>query len=175
VNLLGVLVQRATGNSLPDFAAEALFAPIGVTSAAWEPLEAGIVNGGSGLQLTGRDLLRVGQLVLQEGRSGERQVVPASWVREMIAPRFTWHETVGEQGGVTYGYLWWVADGPPVPAVFAWGYGGQFVYVAPTIDLVAVATTEWQGISSDSAAQGLPGTVLNVIVHDVVAAATPTR
>jgi CubicO group peptidase (beta-lactamase class C family) len=174
VHLLGVLLQRATGTPLPDFATEALFAPIGVTSAMWEPLEAG-VNGGSGLQLTGRDLLRVGQLVLQEGRSGERQVVPASWVSAMTTPRFTWREAVGEQGGVSYGYLWWVADGPPVAAVFAWGYGGQFVYVAPTLDLVAVATTDWQGISSDSAAQGLPVTVLNVIVQNVVAAATPAR
>ena len=171
VHLLGLLLTRATGASLPAFADTALFRPAGITSAVWEPLENGTVNGGSGIRLTGRDLLRFGQLVLQGGRSGERQVLPPAWLQAMAAPRFAWRVTEGRQAGVTYGYLWWVADGPPLPAVFAWGFGGQFVYVAASLDLVAVATTEWQGVTRDSAAAGLDQQVLSVIVGGVLPAA----
>ena len=171
VHLLGLLLTRATGASLPAFADTALFRRAGVTSAVWEPLENGTVNGGSGIRLTGRDLLRFGQLVLQGGRSGERHVLPPAWLQAMAAPRFAWRVTEGRQAGVTYGYLWWVADGPPLPAVFAWGFGGQFVYVAASLDLVAVATTEWQGVTRDSAAAGLDQQVLSVIVGGVLPAA----
>lgn len=80
VHLLGVLVQRAAGAPLPEFADSVLFMPAGITSAIWEPLDSGTVNGGSGIALTGRDLLRYGQLLLQEGRSGNRQIIPADWV-----------------------------------------------------------------------------------------------
>jgi CubicO group peptidase (beta-lactamase class C family) len=169
VHVLGVLLTRATAVSLPEFADEALFHQIGITSAVWEPLENGTVNGGSGLALTGRDLLRFGQLVLQDGRSGTRQVVPAAWVSAMTAPQFSWRESVGPQAGVTYGYLWWVADGPPVRAFFAWGFGGQFIYVAPTRDLVVVATTQWSGSSTDPTGD-ITTAALAVIVDDVVPA-----
>lgn len=169
VHLLGVLVQRAAGAPLPEFTDSVLFTPAGMTSAVWEPLDSGTVNGGSGIALTGRDLLRYGQLLLQEGRSGDRQIIPADWVHAMTAPHFTWRQTVGPQRGVTYGYLWWVTDGPPVHAFFAWGYGGQFVYVAPDLDLVAIVTTQWTGLGA--AAPAIADSALAVIVEGVLPAA----
>jgi CubicO group peptidase (beta-lactamase class C family) len=66
--------------------------------------------------------------------------------------------------------LWWVSDAAPA-AYFAWGYGGQFVYVVPSRDLVVVATTEWRGIT-ETTPVGLAEDVLGVIVDDVVAAAS---
>ena len=169
VHVLGVMVQRAVGTPLPAFADTVLFRPAGITSATWETLESGTVNGGSGLSLTARDLLRYGQLVLQGGRSADRQIIPASWVSAMTAPHFPWRETAGPLGGVTYDYLWWVADGPPVPALLAWGYGGQFIYVAPALNLVAVVTTDWRGL--DGAAPAVADSALAVIVDHVVPAA----
>jgi CubicO group peptidase (beta-lactamase class C family) len=174
VHLLGVVLQIATGTPLASFAEERLFQPIGIASAEWEPLERGTVNGGSGLQLRAHDLLRLGQLVLQQGRSGDREVVPANWIADMTAPRFSWRDSYGAQRGVSYGYLWWVADRAPTPAVFAWGYGGQFVYVVPSLSLVVVTTTEWRNLSADNlTALALAESVLDVIVTDVVPAATP--
>jgi len=55
-------------------------------------------------------------------------------------------------------------------AFFAWGYGGQFVYVVPTRDLVAVATTEWRALT-ETTPEALAASVLGVIVGDVVPAA----
>lgn len=170
VNLLGVVLQDAAGVSLPDFADSVLFGPAGITSARWENIETGMVNGGSGIAFTARDLLRFGQLVLQGGRSGTRQIVPVDWVRAMTTPQFGWRETDGPQAGVSYGYLWWTTDGPPVPAAFAWGWGGQFVYVAPSLDLVAVLTTDWSGLSG-TALGPVTDSALAVIVDGVVPAA----
>jgi len=70
---------------------------------------------------------------------------------------------------VTYGMLWWVSDGNPA-AYFAWGYGGQFVCVVPSRDLVAVATTDWQSLTEITPGE-LAALVMGVIFRDVVPAA----
>ena len=171
VNLLGLVLQDAAAKPLPDFANEVLFQPIGITTVQWEELEPDMVNAGSGIKMTATDLLRFGQLLLQRGRSGTQQVVPESWIEAGTAPQFTWRETYGAQRGTTYGYLWWVAQPPATAATFAWGFGGQFAYVVPSLDLVVVATTQWQGISAETNPTTFAGAVLTIIVNDVLPAA----
>jgi CubicO group peptidase (beta-lactamase class C family) len=150
VHVLGVVLRHATNEELSHYAAVRLLVPLGVKGITWETLDAGLVNGGAGIALTGRDLLKFGQLMLQDGWSGEQSVVPEDWVREATRPHFGWRVNYGAQRGVSYGYLWWTADAP-VPAFFAWGWGGQFVYVAPSLDLVAVTTTDWHQMTSQIA------------------------
>ena len=171
VNLLGQVLQDAVAKPLPDFATEVLFQPIGITSVRWEDLEPNMVNAGSGIKMTATDLLRFGQLLLQRGRSASRQVVPESWIDAGTTPQFNWREQYGAQRGTTYGYLWWLAQPPATVATFAWGYGGQFAYVVPSLDLVVVATTQWQGISAEVNPTTFAGNVLTVIVNDVLPAA----
>jgi CubicO group peptidase (beta-lactamase class C family) len=171
VNLLGQVLQDAVAKPLPDFATEVLFQPIGITSVRWEELEPNMVNAGSGIKMTATDLLRFGQLLLQRGRSASRQVVPESWIDAGTTPQFNWREQYGAQRATTYGYLWWLAQPPATVATFAWGYGGQFAYVVPSLDLVVVATTEWQGISAEVNPTTFAGNVLTVIVNDVLPAA----
>ena len=171
VNLLGVVLQDAIARPLPAFAEEVLFQPVGITSVQWEVLEPNMVNAGSGIKMTATDLLRFGQLLLQRGRSGSRQVVPESWIDAGTTPQFSWREQYGAQRGTTYGYLWWVAQPPATVATFAWGFGGQFAYVVPSLDLVVVATTQWQGISAEVNPTTFAGNVLTVIVNDVLPAA----
>jgi CubicO group peptidase (beta-lactamase class C family) len=171
VNLLGVVLQHAVAEPLPDFANAMLFQPIGITSVQWEELEPNMINAGSGIRMTATDLLRFGQLLLQKGRSGNRQIVPEAWIVESTTPQFAWRDQYGAQRGVTYGYLWWLAQPPATVATFAWGFGGQFAYVVPSLDLVAVATTQWQGITAETDPTTFAGAVLTVIVNDVLPAA----
>ena len=166
VHTLGVVLQDAAAMPLPQYAAT-LFAALGVgDTVVWEALDRGTVNGGAGIQLRGRDLLKFGQLFLQHGWSGDRSIVPQAWVDEATRPRFAWRRAMGPLSRVTYGTLWWVSDDTPA-AFFAWGYGGQFIYVVPSRDLVVVATTDWGGLT-DMTPQALAATVLGVIVNDVV-------
>jgi CubicO group peptidase (beta-lactamase class C family) len=171
VNLLGLVLQDAAAKPLPDFAQEVLFQPIGITTVQWEQLEPNMVNAGSGIKMTATDLLRFGQLLLQGGKSGSQQVVPESWIETGTTPQYDWRDTYGAQRGTTYGYLWWLAQPPATVAIFAWGYGGQFAYVVPSLDLVVVATTQWQGISAEVDPTIFAGNVLTVIVNDILPAA----
>jgi CubicO group peptidase (beta-lactamase class C family) len=68
--------------------------------------------------------------------------VPAAWVDSSWAPR-----TVSGFSGHAYGYGWWQRDavspgGARHRVAFAWGYGGQFVFVVPSLSLVAVVTSD---------------------------------
>jgi CubicO group peptidase (beta-lactamase class C family) len=121
-------------------------------------------NGGAGLDLRPRDLARLGQLFLQDGWSGTDRILPDGWVSQATTRYYDWIERSGPTH-VSYGFLWWTDEDHD--AYMAWGYGGQFIYVAPDRDLVVVTTTRWwQGAPADLAQQ-----VLDVIVNGVVPAA----
>ena len=169
VHTLGVVLADAAATPLPRYATDHLLGALGVDTVAWEPLDRGTVNGGSGIALRARDLLKFGQLFLQRGWSGDASVVPESWVDSVTRPQFAWRTVVGPLHQVTYGMLWWVSDASPA-AYFAWGYGGQFVYVVPSRDLVVVATTDWVQLTEITPTE-LAGQALGVIVNDVIPAA----
>lgn len=171
VHLLGVLLQEAVEMPLPDFADRYLFSKIGIQRSRWEALTGGYVNAGAGLDLRPRDLARLGQLYLQAGQSGDTQVLPTDWVAAATTPRFTWRSDFGPLAAFTYGYLWWVEEGQAEPGFFAWGYGGQFIYVVPSLDLVVVATTNWRSLSLEGGAAPLEQAVLDLILNHIVPAA----
>jgi len=171
VHLLSVLVERSVGVSLELLGDVSLFAPLGVERRRWEPMSDGTVNGGAGLDLRPRDLARLGQLYLQEGRTGGRRVVSEEWVDLTTSPAWEWSTQVGRVSSLTYGHLWWVDRDRE--AFFAWGYGGQFVYVVPRRALVVVATTDWRLLSQEGGPGPLEAAVLDLIVHGIVPAAPP--
>ncbi|MFV1986328.1 MAG: serine hydrolase domain-containing protein [Gemmatimonadota bacterium] len=171
VHLLGVVIEEAVGQPLSSYAREALFAPIGVQVAEWEPLTRGYVNGGSGIDLTARDLARFGQLYLQDGMSGTRRILPEGWVDTATRSNFSWRSAYGSLDRYTYGHLWWVSESQPESAYLAWGYGGQFVYVVPDLDLVVVATTDWVRLSAEGGPVPLERAVLGVLIDGVHPAA----
>jgi CubicO group peptidase (beta-lactamase class C family) len=131
-HVVGAIVQRRTGKTLSALARERLFRPLGITDVAWESSPNGLDWGGWGLQLRPEDLAKVGQLLLDGGRWRGQQLGPASWVAESTRK---WTETsqfsISEQG---YGYQWWQTE----QGYMASGYGGQYLFVNPEQDLVAV-------------------------------------
>ena len=115
VHLLGVAVEFATGMPLPAFAQEAIFRPIGIAIGRWESLPGGYVNGGAGLDLRPRDLARLGQLYLQRGASGRRQVLPEEWVDASVDPHFQWRDDSGPLAGYPTGTSGGSCRGPGAP------------------------------------------------------------
>lgn len=168
VHLLGVVLEAATGMELEDFADQYLFNKIGITQRRWEPLSGGFVNGGAGIDLRPRDMARLGQLFLQNGLSGNQQVFPASWASEASAPRYSWRWQYGSLQSYTYGYLWWVEEGQTDQAFFAWGYGGQYIYVVPAQELVVVVTTSWPGLSGEGGSGPLEQAAMSIILDRVL-------
>jgi CubicO group peptidase (beta-lactamase class C family) len=138
---LGAVVQQATAEPLQDFARDVLFDPLGIHDPEWQISPAGLAMGGGGLGLTSRDLLALGQLLLDHGRRNGHQVLPEAWVAAMTSP----HASVGGDRG-DYGYLLWLPTyqvaGVAQPVWMMSGTGGNKVAIAPGLDAVVVVTTE---------------------------------
>ena len=150
VHLLGLVLEQATGTSLPDLAQQAVLGPIGVSESRWEALGPISYNAGSGLRLRPRDLVRFGQLFLQRGASGDRQVVPEWWVDLSTTAYSGSRLDMGGLQDVAYGFLWWVGPGSRESFYFAAGHGGQYLVVVPGLNLVVAATNYWHGVGDDA-------------------------
>ncbi len=139
VTLLGPLLEKVSGQRVPDFAAANLFTPLGIETVKWQFQPKGTAMTGGGLQLRSVDLMKLGQLYLDGGRWQGKQVIPAEWVKRSIAP----HANARE--GFDYGYLWWLQSfkvgGRTVPSYSMAGSGGNKVFVLPDLDAVVVITT----------------------------------
>ena len=144
VATLGPLLERATKRSVPDFAAETLFSPLGIEKPEWQFSPLGNAMTGGGLGLRTRDLAALGQLYLDGGSWKGRRVVPAAWVERSVAAHATVDDTT------EYGYLWWLRklsrDGKTVSTWMMQGNGGNKVVVVPSLGLVAVITTTNFGV-----------------------------
>ncbi|HEX4649492.1 MAG TPA: serine hydrolase [Steroidobacteraceae bacterium] len=136
---LGALLERATGQSVPDFAQAVLFKPLGIESVKWHYQPLGTAMTGGGLELRSRDLLKLGQLYLNGGRWQGHQVISESWVRRSVSP----HANARED--TDYGYLWWLqtfhVGGRNIPTYGMYGTGGNKLYVLPDQGAVVVVTT----------------------------------
>ena len=150
VHLLGIVLEEATGSSLPDLAQQAVLGPIGVSESRWEALGPASYNAGSGLRLRPRDLVRFGQLFLQRGASGARQVVPEWWVALSTTAGTGNRLRMGGLEHVAYGFLWWVGPGSRASFYFAAGHGGQYLVVVPGLNLVVAATNNWHGVGDEA-------------------------
>jgi CubicO group peptidase (beta-lactamase class C family) len=139
-HVLGVMVAAAVGKPLEDYAQEVLFAPLGMKPGDWMRSPQDEVSAGSGLELTPRDMAKLGYLYLREGEWDGKRIVDVDYVRAAT----TWQSAGDATGGwAAYGYQWWVtATDAGYPSYFALGYGGQHIYVVPALDLVVVAGIE---------------------------------
>ena len=153
--LLTLLVERATGKRYAQYLSERLWSRLGTGPAAvWLDREAGMPRGFCCLFASARDWVRVGLLFLDGGRVAGEQVVPEQWIRDMTTPAKT---------NPNYGYQVWLGSPPgreriynkfsPAKAfhsepfaaadmIYVDGFGGQRVYVVPSLDLVIVRTGE---------------------------------
>ena len=105
VALIGALIERGSGKSLPDFAREALFGPMGISDFFWMAGSDGVASPASGLRLTAPDLLRIGAMLVDGGRFEGRQVVPEAWIEA------SWTPAVKTPDGLGYGHLWYIGRG----------------------------------------------------------------
>jgi CubicO group peptidase (beta-lactamase class C family) len=144
VFMLGRVLERATKAPVERFAQEALFGPLGIEKVGWAFSPLHQAQTGGGLELTTRDLLKLGQLSLSGGSWNGRRVVSEKWVQASTAP----HAQIDD--ATSYGYLWWLksyaAGGKPHPAWYMSGSGGNRVVVVPDLDLAAVITTTNFGV-----------------------------
>ncbi len=149
-HLLSALITRSTEKCAQEFAAEHLFAPLGIDQPAtimqhtfsqkdvfrnraggWPKDPQGNSIGGWGLVLKPRDMARFGYLYLNGGQWDGEQIVPKQWVEDSVSPH-----TPG------YGYQWWLRDVNGVFVFSAVGQGGQHIFCIPQKDLVVIVASK---------------------------------
>ncbi len=151
--MLSAAVQKVTGRKVVEYLDERLFGPLNIATPKWEESPQGINCGGWGLYLRTEDLAKMGQLILQKGKWNGKQVLPASWVKEMTtahiysAPAGWSPDAVRDnkmkpedsdwlQG---YCYQMWRCRHNAVRADGAWG---QYIIVMPDQDAVIAVTAK---------------------------------
>ena len=137
-HLLSAVLTKATRRSTWQFAQEALARPLGFTLPRWPQDPQGIFFGGNEMLMTPRQMVRFGELYLNDGRVGARQVLPDGWVQRSFVPRGRSRWGNDRE----YGYSWWIRALGDKTAYYAWGYGGQFIFVVPASQMVIVTTSD---------------------------------
>jgi CubicO group peptidase (beta-lactamase class C family) len=154
--LLGMILERVTGQHVAQFMEARLWQPLGAEAdASWslDSEASGFEKMESGLNARAIDFAKLGSLYLHEGEWNGERIVPASWVRESTA--------VGEANAPTakYGYWWWTYHDEELGDYYAaLGNKGQFVVVIPERDVVVVrhgrdfgGVDDWVGVIADMA------------------------
>jgi CubicO group peptidase (beta-lactamase class C family) len=138
VALIGALIERGTGRTLPDFARETLFEPLGIARFEWSTGTDGVASAASGLRLTAPSLLKIGSLLLAKGRYNGNRIVSEKWIDASFAPKTTSFDGLG------YGRLWFIGTAltPAFQGARTWyagfGNGGQRLWLMPEAKIVAV-------------------------------------
>lgn len=136
-HLLSAILTRATKMSTWQFAQQALAKPLGFTLARWATDPQGIYFGGNEMLLTPRQMIEFGELYLNNGKAGDQQILPKSWIdqTQIGRGRSRWGSDR------EYGLGFWIRELAGHDSYYAWGYGGQFIFIVPGQQLVIVTTS----------------------------------
>jgi CubicO group peptidase (beta-lactamase class C family) len=151
VELLGDILMQVTHQPLDRFAQQALFGPLAIRDEDWAWVRApnGNLAASGGLDLLPRDVAKIGQLVLNRGAWHGHQIVSAKWINEMTSRQVPLFRKANNLHVNSYGYLWWLGrsrvDDRDINWVAGVGWGGQKLYVVPSLDLVvAIAASDYE-------------------------------
>lgn len=139
-DVLGLIIQGASGRRFPDLASERLFQPLGARQDAYVTVDrAGTPRTGGGINMTPRDLARIGEMMRQGGVANGRRIVSQDWVHDTITGGSSkaWAESTAAtwlpQGRY---HNKWYQTGAASGAFFALGIHGQWLYVDPRAEMV---------------------------------------
>ncbi len=132
-------LTRCIKTDIRKFADANLFNPLGITLTRWDTDPLGRYVGASEMYMTSQSLVRFGLLYLYNGKLGNKQLIPAAWVKESTDEKAKldyWDILPGANG---YGYYWWRRKSNGHQAWVASGAMGQIITVIPDLEMVVVA------------------------------------
>ena len=139
------VLEAVVPGTAEDFIRKQLLKPMGITNYGWQEDLSGFPKAAAGSSLLSRDMIKMGLLTLNQGKWNGKQHLPKEFVKKATTPLLFKGTT-----GSDYGYFWWYQDrqikDKKYPCIQGRGAGGQFIFVFPTLELVAVATAHNQGM-----------------------------
>ena len=137
-HLLSAILTRAAGRSTLELARDWLGPLEDFAIAGWERDPQGIYLGGNQMAMSARSLLAFGELYRNGGKSPDgKQLLSPEWIAASWRPR-----TQSRFTGDGYGYGWFQRRIGGKQVHYAWGYGGQMLYIVPALDLTVVMTSD---------------------------------
>lgn len=141
-DLLGLVIERATGTRFHAYLADRMWRHLGGRGAASVTVDrVGTARAAGGISVTARDLARFGQMMLDGGAAGGRQVVPAQWIADIRAngDRKAWAD--GDFAGLfrrgRYRSCWY-DTGDDHGSLAAIGIHEQWIWIDPVLHVVLV-------------------------------------
>jgi CubicO group peptidase (beta-lactamase class C family) len=135
------VVNAVVPNGAEEFFKTELLGRLGITQYHWEHAISGLPKSAAGSSILSRDMLKFGQLILNKGKWKGEQLIPAAYLVRATTP---------SQVNERYGFFWWIEDftvgGKTYPSFQGRGAGGQFIFMFPGLDLVAVVTSHNKGM-----------------------------
>lgn len=136
-HLVSAMLTKASGNSTLQLAQDWLGEPLGIEIPPWPRDPQGVYFGGNDMLMSPHALARFGELYRNGGRLDGREILPQAWIAESWRAR-----TVSPWSGNAYGYGWFLTNVGHHDVRFAWGYGGQMLYIVPDLRLTVVMTSD---------------------------------
>jgi len=138
------VLKAVVPGSAEEFIRDELWGRMGVSSYHWQADTSGLPKSAAGSSFRSRDMLKMGLLVLAKGEWQGKQLIPAAFVERATSP------VRKAYGNSSYGYFWWTMDyeinGKNYHCKQGRGAGGQFIFMFPGLDLIAVVTAHNKGM-----------------------------
>ena len=166
--MLSVVLSETTGLDMLDFANEFLFSPLGIGKRQWAVDNRGYNMGGVCLILTVKDMLKIGELVLNNGIYNGYQIISENWIIESTTTHANATGYIPYAG--KYGYCWWTGEILGQSYILAMGYGGQFLFIFKELNLVIATLSSYLNngnISFDNSDQIFTSIIMNIISNQI--------
>ena len=138
------VLEAVVPGTAEDFIRKQLLKPMGIVNYGWQEDLSGFPKSAAGSSLLSRDMIKMGLLTLNQGKWNGKQHLPKEFVKQATSPLVKTSPTN------FYGYFWWYQDrqikDKKYPCIQGRGAGGQFIFIFPALELVAVATAHNQGM-----------------------------
>tara|TARA_R110000868_G_scaffold38661_5_gene135115 strand:- start:4067 stop:5143 length:1077 start_codon:yes stop_codon:yes gene_type:complete len=160
--LMGILSKSMGPGDYKSYPWRSFFTPLEISNVTWERDHAGTYVASSYLYLSARDLAKIGQLFLNDGKYNNQQIIDAKWLKDSAKPHPYFLEPtrdLRQSESFAYSKHWWLntalpqVDGSfksrypalPANAILALGHWGQMLVILPDQKTIIVRTGQDKG------------------------------
>jgi CubicO group peptidase (beta-lactamase class C family) len=141
-HLLSAIIKKVSGMPTAHFAEKNLFGPLGIHEYSWVTDPLGIHGGGFSISLGIEDMMKVGQMLLKNGKLTSHQIISLNWLMQSRQPYK--QVEASDFGTYGYGYQLWTFESADIDYYCASGLFGQYIFIVPKLEIAAVVKSQLQ-------------------------------
>lgn len=137
--LLGMIIEKASGKTISDYASEKLWKPLGAQHPAFWSVDKpeGTEKAYCCFNSTATDFARIGQMVLDSGEFNNKPIVSKKYLSDATSPASYLKDERGDSC-YYYGYHFWMLTNKGHKVIYARGILGQYIFIIPSLNAVVV-------------------------------------